>query len=426
MILVRKLDCPRIRNRDESVSGRGVNLNGLYARAQMEGKSESAAAAAVFSAVLDDDDLLCEILVRVAFPTSLVRAALVCKRWLRLASAPAFLCRFRNLHPPSLLGFYVATKARTPANNQPPRFVPVPQPPELAAVVRRASFDLDSSGGDLLDLDCWNGLLLTFHGYEYPQIMVRFPLHPATSRTLLPPVPNTSIHDGFTYFYHAILPNGGGELGMSYFCLAVGSKEQQPVWDVYVLQGDTWAIYSLIIPEIKEIALTLNNLISHDKMYNLALVSDINLYAISLPEEVEYKSTGMSLANDDSGVHLIHVKRSNLRIWLYTTDKEGLDDWLLVDTICLREICVHHMISTRMFDDVGNSALILHEVAVDSGFLLLETDGVLYLFDIKHKEAKKVYEVTQEDRYIYGVTPFMMVWPPKFPVIKEGYCDPKE
>ena len=56
----------------------------------------------------------------------------------------------------------------------------------------------------------------------------------------------------------------------------------------------------------------------------------------------------------------------------------------------------------------------------------MEADGVLYLFDIKHKEAKKVYEVTQEDRYIYGVTPFMMVWPPKFPVIKEGYCDPKE
>ncbi|XP_044437356.1 uncharacterized protein [Triticum aestivum] len=63
---------------------------------------------------------------------------------------------------------------------------------------------------------------------------------------------------------------------------------------------------------------------------------------------------------------------------------------------------------------------------VNSWFLFWEWDGVLYLFDIKGKEAKKVYEVTQEDRYIHGVRPFMMVWPPKFPMMKEGYCDPKE
>ncbi|KAF7111312.1 hypothetical protein CFC21_111336 [Triticum aestivum] len=447
MTLVRKFDCSRFRNQDGSVSGRGVNLNGLYARtpephrelAKMEGESEPAAAAAVFSAVLDDDDLLGEILARVAFPTSFVRAALVCKRWLRLASAPAFLRRFGDLHSPSLLGFYVVTRAHASAEKQSPQFVPVPQPPELAAVARRASFNLDSLRGDWLrsewfDLDCRNGLVHVFHGHGHPEVMVRSPLCPATYTAVLPPVPSTSIHDGFTYYYHDILANGGGQ---SYFCLALGSKEQQPVWDVYVLQGDTWAIYSSVVPEIQEIALALNSLISHDKMYNLALVSGTfmlvlldlpssSLSLVSLPEEVEYKSTGMSLANDDSGVHLIHVKGSHLRIWLYDmTDKKGLADWLLVDTICLREICVHQMISTRMFDDVGDPSLMVREVGVDSGFLFLEADGVLYLFDIKRKELKKVYEVTQEDRYLYGVTPFMMVWPPKFPVMKEG-CDPKE
>jgi hypothetical protein len=39
--------------------------------------------------------------------------------------------------------------------------------------------------------------------------------------------------------------------------------------------------------------------------------------------------------------------------------------------------------------------------------------------------AKKVFEVTREEMNIYSVRPLMMVWPPKFPVMKEG-CDPKE
>jgi hypothetical protein len=58
------------------------------------------------SKVLDIDYLLREIMVRVAFPTALVRAALVCRRWLSHASDPAFLRRFRDLNnPPVLLGF---------------------------------------------------------------------------------------------------------------------------------------------------------------------------------------------------------------------------------------------------------------------------------------------------------------------------------
>ena len=56
--------------------------------------------------VLDDDDLLREILVRLVFPASLVHVALVCKRWLNITSDPALLHRFCNLHPP-LLGFYL-------------------------------------------------------------------------------------------------------------------------------------------------------------------------------------------------------------------------------------------------------------------------------------------------------------------------------
>lgn len=92
------------------------------------------AAAASVTLVFGDDDLLGEILLRLAFPTALVRAALAFKRWLRVASDPAFLRRFRALHPPRLLGFYANGEF-----GENPKFWPVRHPPELGSAVRRAA-----------------------------------------------------------------------------------------------------------------------------------------------------------------------------------------------------------------------------------------------------------------------------------------------
>jgi hypothetical protein len=93
----------------------------------------AAAEAYARSKVIDDDNLLNEILIRISFPTTLVRAAAVCKRWLHLTSSRKFLRRFRELHLPRL-GFYQGRSTS-------PRFVPMlAQPPELADVIRRSSF----------------------------------------------------------------------------------------------------------------------------------------------------------------------------------------------------------------------------------------------------------------------------------------------
>jgi hypothetical protein len=74
-----------------------------------------AAAATAASGVLDNDDLLGEILLRLAFPATLVRAALVCARWLRVASGAAFRRRFRGLHPPPLVGLVLRRAAALPS-----------------------------------------------------------------------------------------------------------------------------------------------------------------------------------------------------------------------------------------------------------------------------------------------------------------------
>jgi hypothetical protein len=398
----------------------------------MEWRRAPAAAASAISAVLDDDDLLCEILLHVAFPTSLVRAALVCRRWLRLASAPAFLRRFRDLHPPSLLGFYVV-----PAGNELPRFVPLPQPPELAAVVSRASFDLASLGSDRFDVDCCNGLLLLTTIHMYPDrpvhtTRVRSPLHPARYTAVLSAVPKTRIHDAdFTYDDLEILPRagcGGGD-GMSYFCLATKSKEQQTFMDVYVLRDDdVWAFHSSAVSEIPKIEPILPcTLLGDSKIYNVARVNNSyrlilldlvssSLSLLSFPEEMNPMSFELSLT-DDSGLRLNHVKESQLRIWLHKMDDNGVSSWLLQGTVCLLEICSNSNIPACIFKDVGDSFAKVHVVAVSFEFVFLEMDSVLYLFDTKRKVANKVYDVTLEDKSLASVIPFMMVWPPKFPAI---------
>jgi hypothetical protein len=71
--------------------------------AEMEGNV--AAATVSISAVLGDDDRMLEILLCVAFPTTLVRFALAYKEWLNQA------CRLPSFA--HLLGFYVTPRAPT-------------------------------------------------------------------------------------------------------------------------------------------------------------------------------------------------------------------------------------------------------------------------------------------------------------------------
>ncbi|CAO2034238.1 unnamed protein product [Urochloa humidicola] len=73
-------------------------------------RRRSVSSPAALAPLPDDDDMLGEILLRLPpRPSSLPRASLVCKRWLRLLSDPRFIRRFRAFHRrnPPLLGFFI-------------------------------------------------------------------------------------------------------------------------------------------------------------------------------------------------------------------------------------------------------------------------------------------------------------------------------
>jgi hypothetical protein len=107
------------------------DLHGVVA---MEAAPPQADSTAAIAAVFGSGDLLRDILLRLDSHAYLFRAAAVSKRWLRHASDPAFLRRFRAHHPPRFLGFYVSNSSYPRV-----RFLPVSQHPELAGVLPTAA-----------------------------------------------------------------------------------------------------------------------------------------------------------------------------------------------------------------------------------------------------------------------------------------------
>ncbi|XBI31693.1 hypothetical protein VPH35_055231 [Triticum aestivum] len=193
---------------------------------------------ACVSKVLDDDNLLTEIIVRVGFPTSLVRAAGVCRRWLSHASDRAFLRRFRELHPPTLLGFYIKGLHKGAT-----RFVPMlPQPPELAAVIRRTDFRLDTYDSDtnqMLMAVCRNGSVVTsWHKVKSPRdeiaFTVQYPLCYGRDMTILPGLSLTIEESGYSTTWTRLFSKEEGD-GLSIFFLVV-EIIRKPV-HVYTLQN---------------------------------------------------------------------------------------------------------------------------------------------------------------------------------------------
>ncbi|KAL6622905.1 hypothetical protein ACP70R_032784 [Stipagrostis hirtigluma subsp. patula] len=117
-------------------------------------------AAGDVTAGLGDRDLA-EVLLRLPSPASLARAALVCRRWRRVARSPAFLRLFRRVHPPPLLGFFVCRGGllvrrvgdEVTGEVVDPTFLPVaPPPPGVGgAIARCRGFSLRG----LPDIDHW-------------------------------------------------------------------------------------------------------------------------------------------------------------------------------------------------------------------------------------------------------------------------------
>ncbi|XP_062218870.1 uncharacterized protein LOC133918816 [Phragmites australis] len=397
------------------------------------------AAAAAMSSVLGDDDLLREILLRVGLPTSLLRGALVCRRWLRHASDPAFLRRFRDRNPSRILGAYLDTGVGpTPR----PLFVPIRPLPELAAAARRAGSFFDAfKGSSASVLDSRGGrLLVTAFDDRYDSThLVCSPLSPSGHTVVVPPPPPpppiqlTSDEECIIYHYGEILPDDGN--GRSYFCVVMGYSEQQTTVHLYELQDTNWVVRASaagqlpVSPPKSRVMFVDNARFYMLSTINKILVCDFpssSISAMELPNGVVNKHSGciMLSRGDGSRIYLMYTKESQLHIFLRGTHSDKAN-WLLVDTICLLQICANLGLDAWPIVDGHTDGLKIHAVGDNARFVFLEMFGAVVFLDITSKHAEKVYEMTPEDKGLISICPLMTIWPPVFPVLKEGY-DQKE
>uniref|UniRef100_A0A0D9VEZ1 Uncharacterized protein n=1 Tax=Leersia perrieri TaxID=77586 RepID=A0A0D9VEZ1_9ORYZ len=350
--------------------------------------------ATAVSAVLSNDDLLGEILLRVGFPTTLVRASLVCKRWLRFVSHPA-------LHPPRLLGYFVATYSRDGTTDahlpNHPHFIPVqPHPPELDPVIRRGRFGCGAEAYDTFRtgiMNCRNDHVLLCmrrrrrdDDVDDPvyEIGVHCPLHPERGLVMFPQPPIYDDDDPFDEeFVEGMCHHQRGLLlredNGDVLALSVKFGIQGKVCArVYAARGGAWKMHTTVMTRLPDVASVYDVVMVQDKVFiaggtpRTVLVLDVmssSFYTIPLPDGVVCGNRKHDImvgrAGDDSGVYIAEMKEPllELRIWLH---KVGGDGWTLVDTIGGLPV----MCADLGIDGVGGDTRILYLNAVGDDAVL--------------------------------------------------------
>jgi hypothetical protein len=225
--------------------------------------------------------------------------------------------------------------------------------------------------------------------------------------------------DGSFYTSQKILcrEEEGGGLSCLYVLLQ-STMERKNMAHVYLLQGGVWCMHNLTIDQIPRTLLEPKSVLADNKIYMPSAERDIvvldltasSFTTIQLPQGVEYgpRNTMFSRSDDASAIYLIHLKELQVSVWLHNED-----GWLLVDTICLLEVCA----SLSMLD--RNAPPRLRHVGDNAEFVFLETCRCTLYLDVKCRTMRKVYEMTDIYQCYADICPFMMIWPPTFPVLKD-------
>ncbi|XP_051192068.1 uncharacterized protein [Lolium perenne] len=411
-------------------------------------EDDAAAVAAAVSKVLSDDDLLAEILVRAGFPTTLVRAAAVCKRWLHHASDKAFLRRFRKLNPPRILGFY------TQIFQGDPRFVPMlPQPPELAAAVRIVkgySFGAPNDGDSLVSHevlvhDCRNGSVSTAlrstrnHAMRFEELLgftvgMDSPLCPEKAMAIDPPLSPHHQHPKYRGLGPAgflILSREEKDGSLSYFFVLLENptsldttSETNFAVHVFMLKDGAWCMLASATTQIDHWREDIRAVLVDNRIYIMATYIEITVLdlttssfsTVKLPPGLS--DSMISRADDASSVYLVGMKEHQLGIWLHKGDS-----WSIMGTICLREMCANLMMSDCTVKDVIISPLWIIHVGDNAEFVILQMGRSVFYLDTRCRTLRTLYETPEDELYQvdFSIQPFMMIWPPTFPALK---CDP--
>ncbi|CAL4906789.1 unnamed protein product [Urochloa decumbens] len=363
------------------------------------------------------DDLILDIFLRLPSLPSLVRAAFACRAFLAaVRSSPAFRRRFRELHPPPLLGFFF-----DPNGSEMPPFTPVRRraDPDLAAAVRGADVFLtrlpchdDAAPGWELVM-CHGGNVVLFSS-RTRQIAAYNPL---TRALHLVPLPE-EIYDSFIFLSSEEAP-GSFLVFASYH----GKSERRPA--IFSSNTMDWRILTLSEPAIEGPSTNWHDLFPgvllngsvywpHKReAYILVLnTSTLQLSRIDLPVDLKGQGhTYMIGETKDGKLCIVSATGFTLSVWFRRANADGVDEWMRDNAIPLEAEVLQ---ATKGSRD-NHHALKVWDVI----------DGIVYLstfeafrdrrlpswflsFCLETRKLEKLFHKT----FDHEVFPYVMAWPP--------------
>ncbi|KAF8672413.1 hypothetical protein HU200_049624 [Digitaria exilis] len=372
------------------------------------------------ASVLGDDNLLAEILHRLDSPTWLVRAALVSTRWLSSASNPDFLRRFRERCPPRILALCLAEHGE----------FQVPGPPELAAAARRALATLARSdvrdglnGRLLVEID--DGDPVTYNTYA-----IRSLLHLARDRPLPSPpnsISGSLVRGGFGRCQCRFLrlleceDNGGDDISCVCFDLAYDSVEL--CVEFSILRSGVWGAQHCPVTEFRQDTmdtLGAQMLLVGSKFYMMTTLGYIlgldlttaSFFTVQLPDELLNNRTLKFSRAQDFGLYLVGAKGFQLCVW----HSDGVGQFVLVDTISVREACGHLNVRKWKPHDGCRAPVKVALVGDNAEFMMFDivASAIVCCMQVRNRVVEKVAERVLLHKKTFR--PITMVWPPIFPV----------
>lgn len=133
-----------------------------------------------------------------------------------------------------------------------------------------------------------------------------------------------------------------------------------------------------------------------------------SFFTLKLPDGVGHYKFSRA---QHSGLYLIDATEFQLRVWY----GDGLGQWVLEDTICVREACGHLNVQSWKPDD--GCAPVLVVAAGDNAefvFLKLVASEIICCMQLGNRVVDKM-EWTLPDFTQDDAVPISMIWPPVFP-----------
>ncbi|KAL6647121.1 hypothetical protein ACP70R_014558 [Stipagrostis hirtigluma subsp. patula] len=288
------------------------------------------------------DDVTAEILLRLppAEPACLFRAALVCKRWLRVICDPAFLRRYRAFHrTPPLLGLLHGLPVTD--GNPGPTFIPIAAAPRFRHPWSDDRRSRDQGYRHLQDLDCRHGRVLSDVVDESVGFIV---WDPVTGDHQALPVPGIDIP--WMTYTSAVLC-GAVDCdhldchGKNFRVVLVGSNNTlNTLWaSVYSSETSAWSTPISIDYDCDNYVGTSRGALIGDEIYFLlsrgtAIVkynwgkNRLSLVNPPPPPLEAYNGWVTLMVMEDSSLGLAGIKNSNLHMWLRKVNTEGSAEWI--------------------------------------------------------------------------------------------------